>query len=72
MALASVLGSDYAEFSFDADKSYAFGSGLAAEPTSIDNLSFAIKGALASGEQDDVEKKIEFLHGTTTLAFKVS
>uniref|UniRef100_A0A8C5CE44 Proteasome subunit beta type-5 n=2 Tax=Gadus morhua TaxID=8049 RepID=A0A8C5CE44_GADMO len=70
MALASVLGSDYADFSFDTDKSYAFGSGLAAEPTSIDNLSFAIKGALGSAEQDDVEKKIEFLHGTTTLAFK--
>jgi len=34
-----------------------------------ENLNFAVK---TLGEGDEPERKIEFLHGTTTLAFKVS
>ncbi|CAL8347821.1 unnamed protein product [Merluccius merluccius] len=71
MALASVLGSDYADFSFAGNGSFACGGGgLADRPTDVDKLSFAVRGALEPAEQDDVERRIEFLHGTTTLAFK--
>jgi len=74
MALASVLGSDCADFAaFDGSNKRSLGldfgrRGVAEEQ----ELSFALRGAPGSVEQDDVEKKIEFLHGTTTLAFKVS
>ncbi|KAJ3595417.1 hypothetical protein NHX12_004721 [Muraenolepis orangiensis] len=67
MALASVLGSDCANFAFDKFNT----SNLAFdESTSVENLSFALRGSLGAADQDEVERKIEFLHGTTTLAFK--
>lgn len=77
MALASVLNSDCADFSFDSCQPFAFGcepgqSGLGLEPTPGDNLSFSVKNPLCAVDEDGVERKIEFLHGTTTLAFKVS
>merc|ERR1719357_585231 len=75
MALASVLGSDCADFSFDNCQPSGFGcgpgvSGLGFEATPTDSLSFSVKNPLCAGEEDGVERKIEFLHGTTTLAFK--
>lgn len=77
MALASVLNNDCAEFSFDNGKPFEFGCGLGQsgpgfESTPGDNLSFLVKSPLCAADDDDVERKIEFLHGTTTLAFKVS
>lgn len=77
MALASVLGSDYAEFSSDNRQRFAndclpSNSGLGFDATPGDGLNFAIKNSLGAPDEDGVERKIEFLHGTTTLAFKVS
>ena len=77
MALASVLNSDCADFSFDNGQPFAFGcgpglSGPGLEAPAGDSLSFSVRNPLCSAEDDDVERKIEFLHGTTTLAFKVS
>ncbi|KAM9349790.1 proteasome subunit beta type-5 [Symphorus nematophorus] len=75
MALASVLNSDCADFSFDNCQSFAYGcgpreSGVGFDATPGDGLSFLVKNPLSAGEEDGVERKIEFLHGTTTLAFK--
>uniref|UniRef100_A0A3Q0R7J5 Proteasome 20S subunit beta 5 n=1 Tax=Amphilophus citrinellus TaxID=61819 RepID=A0A3Q0R7J5_AMPCI len=75
MALASVLSSDSADFSFESGQPFAFGCGpgprgLELEAAPGDSLSFAVKSPLCSGDEDGVERKIEFLHGTTTLAFK--
>lgn len=77
MALASVLDGDCADFSTDYCQPFAFGggpgeSGLGFEVTPRDNLSFSVKNPLVESDNDGVERKIEFLHGTTTLAFKVS
>lgn len=77
MALASVLGSDYAEFSFDNRQRFANdcppnNNGVGFEATPGDGLNFSIKKSLGAPDEDGVERKIEFLHGTTTLAFKVS
>lgn len=77
MALASVLNSDCADFSFDNCQPFSKGcvpgqSGLGFDATPGDGLSFFVKNPLCAGEEDGVERKIEFLHGTTTLAFKVS
>ncbi|XP_077414473.1 proteasome subunit beta type-5 [Vanacampus margaritifer] len=75
MALASLLNSDCADFSFGSRQTSAFDfgpgpSGLGLEAISGDNIRFAIKNPLCAVDADDVERKIEFLHGTTTLAFK--
>ncbi|XP_061695398.1 proteasome subunit beta type-5 [Syngnathoides biaculeatus] len=75
MALASVLSGDCAGFSFGSRQASAFDcgrgpSGLDLEATSGDNIRFAIKNPLCAVGEEDVERKIEFLHGTTTLAFK--
>lgn len=72
MALASVLNSECADF----EQPFSFGCGfndaaVGFGETSGDGLHFATK-PLGGGEEDGIEKKIEFLHGTTTLAFKVS
>ena len=77
MALASVLSSDCAKFSFDNCEPDSFGcapgqSGLGFDATPGDGLSFSVRNPLCAVEEDGVERKIEFLHGTTTLAFKVS
>lgn len=77
MALASVLNSDCADFSVDNFQPFAFGcepghSGVAFDGTPTDSLSFSVKNPLCASDEDGVERKIEFLHGTTTLAFKVS
>ncbi|KAK2895692.1 hypothetical protein Q8A73_015180 [Channa argus] len=40
------------------------------EATPIDGLNFSVKNPLCPSDEDGVERKIEFLHGTTTLAFK--
>lgn len=76
MALASVLNSDYADFSFDNCQPFASGcapsthaAGFDATPG--DGLNFQVKNPLGATDEDGVERKIEFLHGTTTLAFKV-
>lgn len=77
MALASVLNSDCADFSFDICQSntYAHGAGQIGsgfDATPGDGLSFSVRNPLCAADDDGVERKIEFLHGTTTLAFKVS
>lgn len=77
MALASVLNRDCADFSFDNSQCFAntcgLGqSGLGFDSTPGDGLSFLVKNPLSAAEDDGVERKIEFLYGTTTLAFKVS
>lgn len=77
MALASVLNSDCADFSVDNFQPFAFGcepghSGVGFDGTPRDSLSFSVKNPLCASDEDGVERKIEFLHGTTTLAFKVS
>lgn len=77
MALASVLSSDCAKFSFDNCEPDSFGcapgqSGLGFDATPGDGLSFSVRNPLCAVDEDGVERKIEFLHGTTTLAFKVS
>lgn len=76
MALASVL-SDCEDFSFDYRQPFTVACGpgqngeeLEAAPG--ESLSFSVKNPLHLGVDDGVERKIEFLHGTTTLAFKVS
>lgn len=76
MALASVLKSECADFSFDNSYSFAFGYDNAQSAPGLDsvpgeNISFTIRNPLSAPEEGDIEKKIEFLHGTTTLAFKV-
>lgn len=71
MALANVLKSECADF----EKPFAFGcafndADVGFGETSGDSHNFAVQRF--EGEEDGVERKIEFLHGTTTLAFKVS
>lgn len=71
MALASVLKSECADF----EQPFTFGCGfddtaVGFDETSGDRLNFTLKRF--EGEEDGIERKIEFLHGTTTLAFKVS
>ncbi|XP_023688439.1 proteasome subunit beta type-5 [Paramormyrops kingsleyae] len=75
MALASVLRGDCADFSGRSDRPFAFGSGL--DQTELgfaseagDGPSFAVKSGLYPETEEGPERKIEFLHGTTTLAFK--
>ncbi|XP_059200412.1 proteasome subunit beta type-5 [Centropristis striata] len=75
MALASVLSSDCADFSYNNCQPFGFGggreqSGVGFDSTPGDGLSFSVQNPLCAGEEDGVERKIEFLHGTTTLAFK--
>lgn len=78
MALASVLNQNCAAFSFGSRQTTAFDcgpglSGVGLESTSGDNFRFAIRNPMRPVVEDgDVESKIQFLHGTTTLAFKVS
>ncbi|KAF5900950.1 proteasome subunit beta type-5-like, partial [Clarias magur] len=69
MALASVLKSECADF----EQPFAFGcefddADVGFGETSGERLNFAVKPF--EGEEDGIERKIEFLHGTTTLAFK--
>lgn len=76
MALASVLNSDCEDLSFGRSQTFsntcgAGHSSLGFDATPGDGLSFLVKNSL-SDTDDGVERKIEFLHGTTTLAFKVS
>ncbi|XP_038860195.1 proteasome subunit beta type-5-like [Salvelinus namaycush] len=75
MALSSVLQSESADFSFNNDLSFSFGCGFGQTDLGFgaapgDRLNFAIKASLGPDEKDGPERKIEFLHGTTTLAFK--
>lgn len=77
MALSSVLGSDYAEFSLDSRQRFSndcppSNDGVGFDATPGDGLNFSVKKTLGTLDEDGVERKIEFLHGTTTLAFKVS
>lgn len=77
MALASVLNSDCADLSFDNCQPFALrcapGQSVQGfDATPGDGLSFLVKEPLCTADEDGVERKIEFLHGTTTLAFKVS
>lgn len=74
MALSSVLRSESAEFANRFNQPIANGCGLNQTDLGFgaaldDSLNFAVKPL---GEEDEPERKIEFLHGTTTLAFKVS
>ncbi|XP_033838501.1 proteasome subunit beta type-5 [Periophthalmus magnuspinnatus] len=75
MALASVLNSDFGDFSYEKCQPVDFigGMGLSGggfESAPGESLSFTVKNPLCAEAEDDVEKKIQFLHGTTTLAFK--
>ncbi|MEQ2157808.1 Proteasome subunit beta type-5 [Goodea atripinnis] len=75
MALASVLSSDCADFSSDYRQPFAFSCGSGQNEVEHEaipeaSLSFCVKNSLLAGDEDGVERKIEFLHGTTTLAFK--
>lgn len=77
MALASVLSGESADFSLRSERPYAFGAGwdqteLGFGTSEADGLNFAVKNALSPEDEEGPERKIEFLHGTTTLAFKVS
>lgn len=77
MALASVLSSDSAEFSFGNCQPFTAGCGpserdLVLDAAPGDGFSFSVRNPLCAADQDGVERKIEFVHGTTTLAFKVS
>lgn len=74
MALSSLLRSESANFSDHFDRSFVHGSGFNQTDLGFgaalgDSGNFAVKPL---GETDEPEGKIEFLHGTTTLAFKVS
>lgn len=75
MALSNILRSEVADFS--SSRSFALGCGL--DPgdlgfgtDSVHSLNFSVNPALGVSDEDAPERKIEFLHGTTTLAFKVS
>ncbi|XP_065123588.1 proteasome subunit beta type-5 [Paramisgurnus dabryanus] len=72
MALSSVLRSESANFSDQFDRPFAHSCGLGQTDLGFgaalgDSANFAVKPL---GGEDEVERKIEFLHGTTTLAFK--
>lgn len=74
MALSSVLRSESADFVDRFNQPFAHGCGLNQKDlgfgTALDeSLNFAVKPLDVA---DEAERKIEFLHGTTTLAFKVS
>ena len=69
MALSSVLQSESADFSFGKDGSFGYGCGR----NDLDeSLNFAVRASMNPVDEEGPERKIEFLHGTTTLAFKVS
>ncbi|KAJ8336523.1 hypothetical protein SKAU_G00377430 [Synaphobranchus kaupii] len=75
MALASLLKSESADFSLRCERPFAFGAGwdqteLGFGTSAGDGLNFAVKAPLCAEDEDGPERKIEFLHGTTTLAFK--
>uniref|UniRef100_A0AAY4AMD1 Proteasome subunit beta n=1 Tax=Denticeps clupeoides TaxID=299321 RepID=A0AAY4AMD1_9TELE len=73
MALSSVLRGESAEFYNNQPFAFGCGSGPSSVgygSTAGDSLSFQVKSAFGPEEDDGSEKKIEFLHGTTTLAFK--
>lgn len=77
MALASVLQGECADFSGRSDRSFVFGCGLDRTELGFaseagDGPTFAVKSDLYTETEEGPERKIEFLHGTTTLAFKVS
>ncbi|XP_018613718.1 proteasome subunit beta type-5 [Scleropages formosus] len=63
MALASVLQGEYADFNSHSGRPFSFAS-------ESDGLSFSVKASLHGEDAEGPERKIEFLHGTTTLAFK--
>ncbi|KAL7876441.1 hypothetical protein AOLI_G00114040 [Acnodon oligacanthus] len=72
MALCSVLRGEFADFSDAPDQPSAFGCGLNQTDlgfgaTPGDSFNLAVKTV---GDEEGPERKIEFLHGTTTLAFK--
>lgn len=74
MALSSVLRSESADFADHFNQPFAHGCGrnqtdLGLGAALDESLNFAVKPL---DEGDEPERKIEFLHGTTTLAFKVS
>ena len=69
MALSSVLQSESADFSFDKAGSFGYGCG---HNDLDESLNFAVRASMNPVDADGPERKIEFLHGTTTLAFKVS
>lgn len=74
MALSSLLRSESANFSDQFDRSFVHGCGLNQTDLGFgaslgDSANFAVKPL---GDSDEPDSKIEFLHGTTTLAFKVS
>lgn len=76
MALASVLKSDFGEFSYEKCQPLDFKgemihSDVGFESAPGESLSFTVRNPLCAAADDEVERKIEFLHGTTTLAFKV-
>lgn len=74
MALASVLQSESVDFSNYGRQRRGFASGLYEAELGLESvggdLSFALRTLCSNGDGPD--RKIEFLHGTTTLAFKVS
>lgn len=77
MALSSILSRDsLGLFGSDAGSVGAGFSdgrtGLGFSSVSGDGLSFDIRAPLYTDDKAAPESKIEFLHGTTTLAFKVS
>lgn len=73
MALADVLHGDSIHFQRPHGLSWSSGENhLGFRSEFGDGNNFAIKASLNGGCDDGLEKKIEFLHGTTTLAFKVS
>lgn len=77
MALASVVSNDCGHFSVNNFQPFAFPSepelaDAGFDVTPRDILGFSVNNQQCPSSEDGVERKIEFLHGTTTLAFKVS
>ncbi|KAJ8272599.1 hypothetical protein GJAV_G00091140 [Gymnothorax javanicus] len=75
MALASVLKSESADFSLRSGRPFTFGASwdqteLGFGSSAADGGNFAVKNGLFPADEDGPERRIEFLHGTTTLAFK--
>ncbi|XP_076134590.1 proteasome subunit beta type-5-like [Alosa pseudoharengus] len=71
MALADILHGDSIHFQRPHGLSFSSGQNdIGFRSEFGDGNNFALKASLGGGCDDGVEKKIEFLHGTTTLAFK--
>ncbi|XP_068196473.1 proteasome subunit beta type-5 [Antennarius striatus] len=75
MALLDVMRSDCADFSFDYCRSFSGSRGprqrdVGLDAAQGDDLRLFVNNPPRSADEVGIERKIELLHGTTTLAFK--